>query len=134
MDHLPHTRCVFPEYFDSHHQICDSNITKYIRFTKNESILNITNASLWHIISKQWLQIHMYGSTISTANNIYRAIVYITLRKYGIMMNWKYLDGYLVTRLYFVDMYVTMKHRLLYKWTMHGKSPSITTDPNTEEN
>ena len=25
-------------------------------------------------------------------------------------------------------------HRLLYKWTEHGKSPSITTDPNTLQN
>ena len=25
-------------------------------------------------------------------------------------------------------------NRLLYKWTMHGKSPSITTDPNTVQN
>ena len=25
-------------------------------------------------------------------------------------------------------------HRLLYKWTVHGKSPSITTDPNTVQN
>ena len=25
-------------------------------------------------------------------------------------------------------------HRLLYKWTMHGKSSSITTDPNIIQN
>ena len=24
--------------------------------------------------------------------------------------------------------------RLLYKWTVHGKSPSVTTDPNTVQN
>ena len=24
--------------------------------------------------------------------------------------------------------------RLFYKWTVHGKSPSITTDPNTVQN
>ena len=29
---------------------------------------------------------------------------------------------------------ITINHRLLYKWTMHEKSPSITTDPNTEQN
>ena len=25
-------------------------------------------------------------------------------------------------------------HRLLFKWTVHGKSPSITTDPSTIQN
>ena len=85
---------------------------------------SISQEAIYHgILARTFSRYQIFENTLKIEQRCFSKVIWIRLLQRSavpLLVNGGDLDA--------------LCHRLLYKWTMHGKSPSITTGPNTVQN